>query len=492
MITFNQVPPDAAASRVFVEQENVNRGTGSALLGRKILILGQFNSGKNPTVNIPRRILSKADAWNLYGRGSLLAAMIEVALKEGGGVPVYALPLADNSAGVAAEGDILVGGTATKKGVAAAYVNGVKVSAAVNSGDSAEAIAIALIDAVNANLDLPVTASLDGAAVVFTSRWKGEASNQINISINLNELDETPEGISFMLTQMGDRTAGAEDPDISSALSGLGNEWYTDVVLPYDTDLAISAMEAVGDERDSALINRPFAGFVGYNGDFAGIISKAESRNSQWTTLVPVINSVTPPYMIAVTAASIFGKAQQVNPGRPVRTFKMPGIFSAPGNAIPWGQKDVLVKAGSSYTENQTDGSVTLGDLVTTKKTDASGADALDWRYTIIIPNLQFKRNALEQKYKSSPFDRAVVIQDGSGRGPTYAIRPSDAKVFAIGLVDDWVARGLSTERDRIVEGIVAEIDCANPSRINLLIPDIASAGLRIVAIKLEWAFVTG
>jgi phage tail sheath gpL-like len=54
------------------------------------------------------------------------------------------------------------------------------------------------------------------------------------------------------------------------------------------------------------------------------------------------------------------------------------------------------------------------------------------------------------------------------------------------------VARGLSTNREQIVAGIQAEIDSSNPGRINLLIPDVPSAGLRILAAKLEWAFVTG
>ena len=66
-------------------------------------------------------------------------------------------------------------------------------------------------------------------------------------------------------------------------------------------------------------------------------------------------------------------------------------------------------------------------------------------------------------------------------------------------MVDDWVERGLSTDRDVIVNGdddtnpgISAEINSGNPGRIDLLIPDIPSAGLRILAAKLEWAFTTG
>jgi phage tail sheath gpL-like len=69
-------------------------------------------------------------------------------------------------------------------------------------------------------------------------------------------------------------------------------------------------------------------------------------------------------------------------------------------------------------------------------------------------------------------------------------VTPLTVKSYAIGLVDDWVARGLSTDRDTIIEAITAEINSGNAGRIDLLIPDVPSAGLRILAAKLEWAFL--
>ena len=92
----------------------------------------------------------------------------------------------------------------------------------------------------------------------------------------------------------------------------------------------------------------------------------------------------------------------------------------------------------------------------------------------------------------ASPFDQAVVLADSAGRGPTWGIRPSTVKGYGIKLVTDWVNRGLSTDLEAIIEGIIAAINGSNPGRIDLLIPDIASAGLRITAVKLEWAFITG
>ncbi len=172
-ITFNLVPSNAAASAVFVEQEAVSRGGVTPLIPHKIIIPGQYNSGKSPTVNTPQLILTKDDAWDRYGRGSHLAAMLGKALDKSGGVPVYALPLADDGSAVAATGTLAVSVTTAVAGTLAIYIGGVKVSVAVSAGDADTVIGDAIAAAINANLDLPVTAVNATATVTLTVRWDG-------------------------------------------------------------------------------------------------------------------------------------------------------------------------------------------------------------------------------------------------------------------------------------------------------------------------------
>jgi phage tail sheath gpL-like len=477
---------------VYVEQEPVNRGTGSPVIQHKVLAIGQYNAAKSPTDNVPQLILSKSDAWDRYGRGSQLSAMVEKILDNAGGSPVYALPVADAGGATAATGTIVVSGTATAAGTLAVYVNGIKVSVAVAVSDAATAVGDAIEAAVNANLDLPVTASNSTGTVTFTARWAGESSNQISLEINRADTDATPAGLTATVTDMGDVVAGATDPTLTTAFGNLGDTWYTEIAFPYTSDTALDALEASGVARVAPDIKRPFAGFVGYNDTYANLITALGDRNSEWTTMVPVHGSPTPPYMIAAATAAIFARYQQANPGRPMKSLILPGVIEGSTNDSINRDPDTVVKAGGSWTQNTESGLVIVGDLVTTRTTTDAGADTEDWRFTIIIPNLQFKIYALEQVFRSSPYDRAVVIADGSGPAPSYAITPKMVKARAIGLVDDWIERGLSTDRETIVAGIVSEINSSNPGRIDLLIPDVPSAGLRILAAKIEWAFVTG
>ena len=138
MISFNSIPQNAAASGVYVEQENVNRNAGSPILTRRILVIGQFNTGKNPAVNKPQLIISRNDAWGRYGRGSMLAIMLEHALQYGKGRRF--MPIADGTANTWT----LMAGTATAAGELAVYVEGKKLSMAVASADTAQSVATEL------------------------------------------------------------------------------------------------------------------------------------------------------------------------------------------------------------------------------------------------------------------------------------------------------------------------------------------------------------
>lgn len=487
MVTFNSVPTNAAASGVFVEQEAVRRGLGGLLIPHKILVLGQVNSGFAPTFNQPQLILNKEDAWTRYGRGSLLSAQIEAALQRSGTVPIYALPLADDGSAVAASGQFQFAVTTAQAGTLALYIAGTKVSVVVTAGMTAAQIATAVVAAINANLDLPVTATVSTDNAVLTAKWEGEAGNNIDLQVGYAN-EAVPTGVTVTVVDMA---SGATDPVLTTALGNLGGTWYTEIVNPYLSAASLTAINTAGETRNDPSVKRQFVALTGYNGTYSDFTTALSSLNSKWITMVPVHSSPTAPWIIGASAAGQYASAQQANPGRPVKNLELVGVLTAKNPvSLTYAEKDLIVKAGGSWT-NQTDsGSVFFGDLVTTYTTAPSGADDEAFRFTLTISNIQFKIYSLDQLYTGTPFDRGIVVDDDAVGGPTYAIRPKTVKAYAIRLIDElWVPFGLSKNRDDIVAGIVAEINAGNPGRIDLLVPDVFSAGLRIVAVKLEWAF---
>jgi phage tail sheath gpL-like len=494
MPTFSLVPAGAAASQVFIEQENVRRSLASFVIPEKVLALGQYNTGFTPTVDVPQLIISEADAWARYGRGSLLSIMYKRHIDNAPGIPFYALPLADAGAGVKAVGSILVSSAVTVAGVKAIFIGGHKISVAAPVGTAA-ALATLINAAINANLDLPVVATLDTATVTVTARHKGTYGNGIKIEVDLDDGDllAEPTGGSLTITQIGVGTAGATDPaDIATALAALGDTWYTLIAYPWNDSVNVGLLETAGVARVDPGVKRPFAGIVGYADTLANYTTWLASRNSPWTTSIPVESASSPVFEIAAAAAAVIAGSASADPARPAKTLALIGIRG--GVLANWTgtQKDAIVTAGGGWTRRDTSGVVSLGDCITTYTTSTGGSEdaATSWRYLTTILKMQAKIYSLDQLFTGEPFTRAIIISDTQVTNKAYAISPKTAKAYVIKLVDDlWIPSGWSKDRDIIVAGIVAEINSVNPARIDVLVPDVMSAELAIIAVKYEWGF---
>ncbi len=491
MPDFSLVPSTAAASGVFVEEQAVTRSLAGFVIPQKIAVLGQYNAGKTPTANVAVQITSLADAWNRYGRGSLLSIMIEAALRVSGSVPIYAIPLADDGSGVAATGSIAVGVTTVGAGTLSLYIAGKKVTVAVAAGATADAIGELIEAAINANLDLPVTASNTSGTVTLTARHKGAFGNGINIAENLDAIDAplVPSGVTLTITAMA---SGATNPVLTTALANLGDTFYTFIANPYSLDLALDAIEAAWVARLDPGVKRPFAAISAYTDTLANYTTFLADRNSPATTIIPVEGSPNMVAEIAAVACARMARSAESDVARPFKNQTLPGIRGGAAANWTYAQRDAIVKLGGSTSYKDSTGVVWLGDCVTTYTTSALGAEdaATSWRFTTSVTKLQAKIYSLDQLFLASPFDRAIVVDDEAVTSKSYAISPRKTKAFVIKLVDDlWIAQGWSTNRAAIVAGIVASINGTNPARIDVLVPDVMSAELSIVAVKLEWGF---
>ena len=484
-VGFQLTPSSAAATAVFVENQNVRRGVGADLTHR-VLLIGQYNSGASPTDDTPQQLLSVADAQDRYGRGSMLAVMAEAAFRSGAiGYEVYALPVADDGSAVAASGDIAVTGSATAAGTLALTVAGVEVDVSVSSGDDATTVGDAIEAAINAKLDLPVTAANTTGTVAVTARFAGAAGNQISMDINRSASDETPAGLT--VTVDANLSSGATNPTLTTALGNLGDTWYTEIVSPYLDDTSLTAIESAGATRMGPTVKRPFIAFVGYTDTQANLLTALDDRNSEFTAYVPVHGSPTTAFEIAAAAGGWWGRKQVSNVGRPVYGDRIPGVRAGDDNDLTYSQRDTSVKAGGSYTLNS-GSSVLFGDVVSTRTETDAGVATTSYRFVSdYMPGLQLKINDLEITYGSAPFSQATVIDDAAPGGVPNAVRPKTAKSYAIQLVDRWTGLGLTKNRDDVVDGIVSEINSTNAGRIDVMIPDDFALGLRIMAALLEW-----
>jgi phage tail sheath gpL-like len=491
-ISFSEVPANAFASGVFVEQEQVNRVVESGPITQRVLLIGQANTGKTMDPAVIQPVTSVAQARARYGNGSMLALMCERILAVSGSVEVYvsAFGDADLTDGAASVGSISVTGAASTAGTLSLYIAGQRVLVSVANEDLATAIATKIAAAINANVNLPVTAEVDGTdlyVVNITAKFDGVAGDQITVRQNVVATDSDSSPVGPVLT-ISDLDEGAGEPDIDESLDAMGNVWYTTIGCGYTSTDAYGKLKAKGDLLSNPIEKRMFVSFMGSTLAYSGYLTALGDFNSQWVSVCNVPLSESPAFEIAASVAGAASRGAQADPARPARSLVLTGIRGA-NEGWTYTQKNAVVQAGGGTTNTGADDTVAIEDLVTTLTTDSLGNLEDAWRFVETVYNIQTKIYQLDTTFSATPFTRAVVVDDDSVTGKAYAIRPKTVKAYAIQLVDAWVAEAWSRERDLIVAGIVAEIDASNAGRINLLIPDIIAAGLKVVAVKYEWAF---
>jgi len=492
MIGFDLVPANAKASGVFIEQKAVLGSLGNLIIPQKILILGQYNTGKTPTNNVPVLVLSEADAILLYGRGSLMHLLYRKAVAGCGNVPIYCCPLADGT--TKAVTTSVVNGACTQAGTISLYIAGQRITIPVALNDAATAIGTAITNAINAAADLPVVATGSTATSTITARNGGAWGNGLTLKQDLAPGEAAAEPVIAGGITLNPFASGATDPVLDTALAALGDTWYTFIVCPYDnigaTTPAVIALEAAGVARINPLVKRPFAGVLGNVESAADLITRAAARNSPWSAYVNAQASPNIPGEIAAAAVGVMAASAQAAPGRPYRFKTLPGIMAGTSANWTYGTRDNVVAAGGSTSKWNTDGTVQLVDVATTYKLNSQGGADDSWRWIETIANMQVKVYSMENLFLGTPFDAAIVVDDASVTSVQYAIRPKTVKAFLVQLIDQlWAPFALTKERDSVVAGIIVEIDSGNPGRINAMVPDVFSAGLRIMAGKIQWSF---
>lgn len=210
----------------------VNIVNASATVGnteQRILIVGQKTSAGSAVAGALVEGIANGGAEDaLFGRDGMLATLIRANKVRNQQVQVDAIALDDSGSGVDATGTIAVTGTATEAGTLTVITGSErnhKFSIAVASGDAATAVGSAIETAVNADLDVPVTAVNSTGTVTMTAINAGTYGNSIPI-----EVRGTVAGISTTVTGMA---SGATDPTLTSVFDVILDKRYQAIVWPY-------------------------------------------------------------------------------------------------------------------------------------------------------------------------------------------------------------------------------------------------------------------
>lgn len=486
-VSFNYIPSNIRVPLFYAEMDNSMANTATA--DKKSLLIGQMSSDGAATAGTPVYVGSAAKAKTLFGRGSPLALMAEAYRNQDSSGELWCIPMSVK--GTAASGKIAVAGTALASGTIAIYIGGVKVPVTVAAGDAASAVEQAIIAAVNAAKDLPVTASDSDGTAVLAAKAQGIYGNDIQIATNLQGAvggEEDVSGIRLTITAMAD---GAGEAAYKDAFAAVNTEayWYIGI-----QDCDATVLDACKDEMNDSTGRWSYArmqyGHVwsAKRGDAEALITFGKTRNDQHASVFGV--EPENPVPAFVLAAAVTGRAAVFftnDPARPLQT----GILS--GLMVPAVEKRFSLADRNSLLHNgiatcyHSGGYTRIEREITTYQTNSFG-DA-DNSYLDATTLYTLAEIVTELKTAvTSKYARHKLANDGTRFGAGQAI--VTPKVIRSELIAQYASmeeRGLVENADLFAKYLVVERDNTDVNRLNVLLPPDLVNQLRVFALLAQF-----
>jgi len=418
-IGFTQIPGGLQVPGAFLEFSGANANNGAAALSYIYLIMGQMlPTGTAPPL-VPVMISNgRTQANQLFGQGSMLANMVAAAVNANALTQIWAMPVLDNAAGVAATGNILFSGTATQAGMLTAYIgySGLYAPAqiAVTVGMTAIQAAAALVAAINAVLDLPVTAAVDGttaAKVDITARHKGVDAGNIDLRVQYYSSDIIPAGLTAVITAM---TGGAGNPLQTAIIAALGDTQYHVIACPWNDTASYTAWYTEMSRRWNALVAKEATIVTAVHGTPGTINAALALMNSQFHDCYGSQNAPTPSYIECAVIGAVYAFNLANRPNAPQRGTLLPGVMApAIADQFTFGIRNTQYLDGGSCWISRPDGTVMIEKAVTTYKTNASGSADTSYQGRWTMATLMYLR-ASWVNWMSAKFPNVTLANNGT------------------------------------------------------------------------------
>lgn len=468
-ISYNEIPNAIRVPLAYIEFDNSKATAGTPAMLHKVLMLGTKLPSGNATVGQAVRVLNPSQAKQLFGRGSQLARMVEVFKQHNQMLDLWVLPLDDSPSGAKAQGKIKVVGDAVASGVFNLMIAGVSFKQAVNIGDSAETIAIKLQKLIAANGDLVVTAELDPVArdtINLTARFKGECGNDIDIRTNYYSGEAYPSGISAQITQM---SGGSVNPDMATAITGFGAEWWNYLINPFTDTESLNTLrtELVG--RWGPMKQIDGLCFMAKRGTHGEATTFAEQRNDYLFTTLATNNVPQPAYEWATAWCAVAAGSLSIDPARPVQTLVMNLLPPAMSDRWDVPARNTLLYSGVSTYSVNANNQPQLETGITMYRKNAFGDMDDSYLYIETIATLSYIRYAIRQRI-TTKYPRHKLADDSIRVSPGQAIvTPKIIRAELLALFTELEGNALVEDYEKFKATLLVERDQSNQCRINVL-----------------------
>lgn len=450
---------------------------------RKTVIIGTKDASKTGlTVEVPFLSLSPEYTGSVAGFGSMLHRE-HVAHDLGAqGIETWIQPQDEAGGAVAAAGELdFTGSTGVLAGTLAVYISNLRVPVTITDAMTVEDIADAVVAAITANENLPVTAVKVAVTfeVTITSKSKGPWGNDISLSYNNLSTDVTPTGITAAVSSV--MASGATLPDITTALNGLGvgdganAEFFTTLVHGYGQDTttldAILAYVGATDSLSglySETVARPFYSMVGdvlagSSGLSTAIAFTANRRTDRATGFYPAPDSLSNPHEIAAQAIGHAERTASEVTAQGYAGISLIGVDPGDiGNRWTDDQEDRdTAVAGGVSTSRIINGVTKMSDFITMSRPGTTPVKSNTYREVVNIVKAQNILNSIVVDFSQSKWQGIIIVDDialvSSSIDRQKARDVQSVKDELYALVDEWESKawlfqGAFTKKNLTVE----------------------------------------
>jgi phage tail sheath gpL-like len=510
-VSFSSIPQNWRMPLYWVEVDPSMAGYPRSRLTS--LLIGYKLTTAPALVNVPIPIPSQADARALFGAGSMLDNMVESFTRNNFAQELWVVPIAEPAAGVQATGSITVTTPATQAGTLPVYISGRRVQVFVDEGELAGPVASKICAAINADISMPVIATqatTDAALITLKCKWKGSTGNDIDVRFAYGGLlaaEKIPVGLGLTLVpappvgSTGTKLAGGTGtPDITQALTNLGDEIYEYVATGFTDSTTLAHLEEEYGFSDLGrwgwlrqLYGHIFSAVRGAGASdqwgYTELMIYGPNNNSGVVSLMAVeTHSPTPIWNWAAAYAAKAARALLNDPARPLQTLELEGCLPAPKHQrFDKKQCNDLSGVGLA-TQNVNDNNIPMIMRESTtyqKNLYGQGDDAYELVPTLATLAALFRsqRHAITSK-----FPRHKLADDGTRFGPGQAIvtpKTIKAELIAQYRFDEYLGR---VENARAFKNnLIVERDPNDPNRVNVLYPPDLINQLRIFAVLAQF-----
>ena len=434
---------------------------------QKVLLVGQRTTAGQVAAGVLMDVFTDVEAAKYFGYGSQLHLMASAAISTNPNLSLQAIAVDDAAGATAATGTITIAGAATAAGSISLAVANDILSVSVAASDTPTIIAAAIVAAVVARPDLPVSASANAGVVTLTAKNKGALGNQIKVSTTLTNVT----GITSTVVAMA---SGATDPTIASTLAAVASAGHTIIGTAFNDSVNLLALRSHLDNVSGPMEQRGAIGAAGHTGTLAQATTLAASVNSGRITLglVPAVLSL--PFEVAAAYAALL--ASEEDPARPLNTLALGGIAVIPlANRLMRQEQETALANGVTPFEVGPGSQVQVVRAVSTYTLDASGVPDTSLLDITTIRTLDYVRKTMRERIALRfPRDKLSERTADRARSELLDVMVKLEELEIIENVDKYKA------------GLIVERDSQDPNRLNAKIPTDVVNGLHVFGGRID------